>query len=97
MIWFDYLLYAISSFVIAYFFIKTFNKCKLFTVKLKKGQIWEYRHSDNPFKPEVVKRYKVLDVQNKYVQYQDLENNRIDSEKISMFTIKINLLTDEEQ
>ena len=49
MTWFDYLLCAISSLAVTYYLFMTY----IFSdgaEKVKKGQIWEFRSSCNPFK-----------------------------------------------
>jgi hypothetical protein len=54
----------------------------------KPGEIWLYcQHQENPFKDKVCETYKVLDVKEGYVQFQEIGSDRVESSKISWFVI----------
>jgi hypothetical protein len=61
------------------------------TTQVAVGDVWEYTpysHSDDPFKDHrVFARYKVLDIKDGYVLYQDVDRGSKDSCTLRWFMI----------
>lgn len=65
--------------------------------RIKAGQVWGYfgGTEDNPFKAvECKKRYKILAIKGRFVQYRQVDTGEIDSCSVHYFKLGSQLLED---